>query len=245
MDHFIDVLNFLQAISWPLVALCIFRYFAPPLKTIMNSVNAAVQDRGLKLSSPQGLGVEIPGNQEEAENIKEFITKATPKKYIKSKQDKTHLLEPLQEVVASTTQTVEEVLETHEASLVNDVYLAINTYLNENKEQAAEKELLKGLLCDAYICLYFERTFQIIIPSQLALLQKLKDTLGGMPEKEVRVIYQLHSEQHPNISFEKWLSFLHKSQLIKNSKNMVTISNEGKEFLEYIAGREYTSKKIG
>ncbi|AIF81259.1 hypothetical protein I862_03495 [endosymbiont of Acanthamoeba sp. UWC8] len=245
MDHFIDILNFLQAISWPIVAFFIFKYFANPLRNIMVSVNDAVHERGLKVSSPQGVDVEIPGNQEEVGDIKEFVTKAVPQKYMKTGQIETTPLEPLQETTANSPQSAEEVVRMHEISLVNDIYFAINTFLEENEDKESEKELLKGLLCDAYISLYFERTYQIILPSQLALLKKLASAEDKtIDSKEISSIFKLHEAGQPKISSEKLIDFLQKSGLTKKEKNRIKLTNEGKEFLDYISARGYAAEKI-
>ncbi len=242
--YFIDVLNFLQAISWPLVALLVFKFLAYPIKNIMESINEAIHERGFKVSSPTGVGVEVPGTQREVEDIKEFITKAMPQKYMKIKQSKTQALEPLQDTVAHSPQSADEVLEIHEASLVNDIYNGITAVLNENKDKEPEKEFLIGLLCDAYICLYFERAFQSIIASQLLLLKKLWNNIpDGVSEEEARVIFELHGEQKLKILFEKWLGFLEKTRFIKIEGHKIKLSNEGKEFMEYIVARGYTSNK--
>ncbi|MBA8667244.1 hypothetical protein H1Q59_04990 [Holosporaceae bacterium 'Namur'] len=245
MDHFIDILNFLQAISWPIVALFVFKYFAYPLRSIMVSVNDAVHERGLKVSSPKGVDVEIPGNQEEVGNIKEFVTKAVPQKYMKTRQIETTPLEPLQETSANSPQSAEEVVRMHEVSLVNDIYSAINTFLEENKDKESEKELLKGLLCDAYISLYFERTYQIILPSQLALLKKLAGAEDKtIDNKEISSIFKLHDAGQSKISFEKLIDFLQNSSLVGKEKNRIKLTDEGREFLEYISTRGYAAEKI-
>lgn len=236
MQYFVDILNFLQAIAWPVVAIFIFRYLSHPLRSLMVSINQAVHDRGLKFQSPTGVGVEIPGPQEEMANIQELISQAKPEKYLT-----TNDLETLQESIEHTPHSSEEVLEMHEASLVNEVHRAINKLIKESKNNTSEKDLLIGLLCDSYITLYFERSIKVIQKYSLTLLLKKAINVipNPLPISEAKTIWNNNKHLTSTETFEKWIEILKKAKFIKVEEKNIILTDIGKDFARYAMNRGY------
>jgi hypothetical protein len=241
IQYVTTILSFLQGIAWPIVAYLVFRCFAPPIKEIITSLKDVVHDRGIKLSST-ALGVEIPGTQE-PENIQEFINTASPLKYM-ANPTTPNKAESINSPLKDAPQNPKEVFETHERRLINDIYPAINNFLEKHKDSTSKEELLLGLLCDAYINLYFERSYQRILNSQLTLLFTFKQRgTDNLRTDEAKNIIQLQNTNQPISSFDKWLDFLIKARFIEVNDESITITNEGKEFIDYISARGYKTEK--
>jgi hypothetical protein len=228
-------LDFFQAISWPTVTFAIFYYFAPVLHKILLSVNQAVSQRGIKLSKT---GVEIPGPQEEIESIHDLIH---------AQRDWGELLkqpkaENVDDPLMAQTEPPGKVLEHHERNLVEDIQSSLRIFLDEKTtELYSRQDLLQDLLCDAYICLYFERCFQRLLNSQLLLLQALNDSQEGVLSKEdVMNLFDKCYPDLPLISYQKWLNYLEGLRFLHFKPPFIKLTKEGREFLRYIQARGYT-----
>jgi hypothetical protein len=241
MQYFIEILNFIQAIAWPLMALLAFNFFSDPLKEILLSMREVMHKRGIKVSKS---GVEIPGNQSGLETIQDVIEKSTLGKRRQERQEGLSNVSSQGKLI-TPKQGVQGVSSDHEKSLVDEISPVIQDMLERNKQYSSPKELLKNTLIDSYICLYFERSYQRILKSQLVLLKKLQEIqLHKMTEEEAQIIFQsYHDEQEASIEFKKWLNFLEKAKFIKINGN-IQLSAAGREFLEYIAVRGYQLEKL-
>lgn len=235
-EKFQALMNFIRDIAWPVAIIIIVYYFSSPLANILQSMNHAVSQGGVKLTSS---GVEIVANQSEAEDIHEFI------EHPRSYKEVFYLnkAEAIQDPLLSKKDTADTLLNEHQQSLVEDVNQQISRFLANAGTNRPRDEILQNLLCDAYICLYFERTFQRILGSQIKLLQKLEEA----PDKFIsqRESYDIFTTTLPSnaqiqASFRKWLKFLEGSRLIRVSEaDRIYLTEEGKEFLKYIYERKY------
>lgn len=229
------ILEFIQIVAWPLVIYILFHYFSLPIKNLLCSFNDAINKGGVKLTS---LGIEIPSLQENTEVISEFVTQP---KYFKGAIS-LNKAEPLDNSLATQSDNATKVLKQHEKSLVQDLLPLINNFLSEKKTPEEQNELLQGLLCDSYISLYFERSYQRILGSQLQLLAKLEGN-PGLASNEAKDIFKTRATVEE--SFEKWLSFLIKSNFVDFEDKKIFLTAVGQEFLQYIKDRNYIMKKMG
>lgn len=237
MSDLIYFLNFLQAIAWPIVAFCVFRYFAPSVKELLVSVKEAALKRGIKVSSS---GVEIPPSLQGAEKLEDMVRKTTSYREIIDQNQP----EALEGDLATQPTDASKLLKQHEKNLVKSIMPVINSIIEEEKTKNPEP-LLKGLLCGAYISLFFERTFQRILGSQLKLLETLHNSKSAsLSEQEACDLFESYNFALP-LTFENWLDFLKDSSLIKQENNKISLTNEGREFLDYIEEREYPLTKPG
>ncbi len=238
------LLDFLQAIAWPLVTIVFFLYFAPLLKTILLSVNKAVSQRGIKVTKA---GVEIPGppQQEKVETIQDLILQ----QWEWGELSKQHKTEKVQEPLMLQPQTSEQVLEHHGKNLLTEIRSSLEKFLQEKttEDPGSMRDVwLQDLLCDAYICLYFERCFQRILGSQLDLLRHLvQEERHQLSEEDVFKIFYTHYPNLPPPTFQKWLNYLESLKFIHIMGTSIVITKEGKEFLRYIHERGYSLNKPG
>lgn len=230
-------LIFFQSIAWPLVIYLIFRYFAGPLKILLSSFNQAVTERGIKLTSS---GVEIPAPQDDSEKIFDIAQKP----YHFSQTLKQNKPEVLEEPLISIQDTEGSVTEQHTQGLIDELYIFFDEFLASNKSDKKVEDVLKDLLCDSYICLYFERTYYHILPTQLKILSMLASQANRrLEKKKIYEFFETHVSLNYTLPFEKWINYLIKSRLVNEGKNDIQISPEGTEFLKYIGDRGYSFTK--
>ena len=95
---------------------------------------------------------------------------------------------------------------------------------------------------------HFERTYNVIWGSQIAVLQQL-NTLNDVEEVALKSIYENARALYPALysgdSFERWLAFLESQVLIERKDGRVSITQEGVEFMKYIIDRKYNAAKLG
>lgn len=230
------ILEFVQNTAWPVVIFILFSYFSKPIKSLLTSFNEAINRGGVRLTKS---GIEIPSLQNIPEPIRDFVKSPHYKNLLQLNKP-----EPLDDPLVTQSDNVVNLLEQHEKSLVNDLLATIQQFLSDTQTAEEKTELLQGLLCDAYICLYFERSFQRILGTQLTLLKKLENHKNGsLLEQEGAEIFK--SSTLPQDSFEKWLSFLERSGFIVKHDKTLHLTKEGKEFLSYIKERGYLTEKPG
>lgn len=100
--------------------------------------------------------------------------------------------------------------------------------------------MLKELLCDAYISLYFERSLKTLDKSHLQFLSHLLIQISKKIKKPKAILYfkNLFSEGSDE-DFEKWLDILNRLSLINVKDDAIHLTDEGREFLHYVMEREY------
>jgi hypothetical protein len=233
------LLDFIKGIAWPFAVIFLIFHFGAPIKNILKSFDHAVNQGGVKLSPS---GVEILANQREAETIREFIE--YPKSYAEIFQQ--NKVERMKDPLYTKSESPGDVLSNHQRHLNDDIESEIEKFLKKNEGKKSRECLLKNLLCDAYICLYFERTFQRILGSQMKLLEKLDESPTNTIEKSMA--YALFTKVLPEnaqmqASFSKWLEFLEGSCLISPNDEKIILKDEGKEFLSYLKSRKYNLYK--
>ncbi|AZL16255.1 hypothetical protein [Rickettsiales endosymbiont of Stachyamoeba lipophora] len=235
-----EVFSFIQQIMWPLVILAVLTIFGTPLKKLLVSFTAAVNERGVKLSAS---GIEIPSASDDSnEGVIQEIN--NPKHYynILTQNQPELVTEP----ILTQSENIDELTSQHNRKLVNKIYNNINKFIKDHANEDLEK-LLPDLLCDAYILLHFERCFQRILGSQLTLIEKLYKAKEHTISKEsALLVYNNFYRDNNNVSFELWISYLTDSELIEEKEgDEYRLTGEGKEFYEYLLNRQYVLKKQG
>lgn len=236
-----SLLNLIEKIVWPIIIYIIFLYFGDSIKNLLVSIRNIINERGLKLTRS---GLEIPGIQEEPETIKDLIYTPAHFKEVLKQNSPESLEEPL------FAQKGKNPLKAHEQKIIEDILFSLEEFIKEEKNKNNKKkieDILKNMLCDAYIRLYFERSFQRILGSQLYFLKSLdlyRDG-EGLTYEDSKNIFRSSTPLNSSISFEDWINFLEKSKFIIQSSNKIYITKEGKEFLQYILNRGYSFKKSG
>jgi hypothetical protein len=66
------LLNFIQGISWPIVACIIIYYFGSTVKNILNTMQEVMKERGVKITSPAGGELEVPEKLTEIQKTKKY-----------------------------------------------------------------------------------------------------------------------------------------------------------------------------
>lgn len=130
-------------------------------------------------------------------------------------------------------------------AIVGQVRQEINNFL---KEQGENSENLKSLACNAYACLFFERTYQRILGSHIKLLEHLEFHLGRfVSEEDVYKIFKKNVPiaQRTQAFFVKWLKFLERSHFVRVQEGKICLTNVGVEFLGYIKDRGYSLSRPG
>lgn len=241
------IFDFLKAIAWPLVTGVIFLYLRKQIKNLFQvigdfvlSINQRGLEQGIKVTTS---GIEIPGVQE-AEKIIEEIA---PPRYYKNITEQNEAETIVNDDLHENTKDVKKILKNHQPWLLDEVASAIDVFLENPKNSNLSKETaLHGLLCDAYISLFFERLYQKILGSQLKLLFRLSFTSNKLISKsDLQNIYK-NQPISKTMDMDKWLAFLIESDLIDVTDEYVKITEAGDEFLHYIKKRQYdVNVKLG
>lgn len=241
------LLGFLQALAalgWPFVIYLFLRNFAAPIRDLLLSFNEIIQERGVKFSGKQ---LEILPPQE-PEAISDFFSNSHHFKDLINQEGPEDLAQPLQ---AQQESEKNDILQEHEDTLVNSISSSIRGFLKKKakEENAQNPQLWLGqLLCDSYICLYFERVFQRILGSQLILLTSLlrqKDRSLTLDRSVNLFERHVKAQEQEQKSFQDWLDYLEKSQLVRTKDQKIFLTKEGEEFLHYVGERGYPLKKLG
>jgi len=118
------------------------------------------------------------------------------------------------------------------------------------RDHKAREDLLISSLVSVQVALAFERTYMIILGSQLRALRGLASSVP--PEVEaaaLRGIYEEASRQFPShyqgFGFDSWLGFLVDSHLVLVEGEQVSITIRGVEFLKYLIERRYSDNRYG
>jgi hypothetical protein len=118
-----------------------------------------------------------------------------------------------------------------------------------NLEGEAKQRELLDFSAAIWIISYFERSYLSIYGSQLAALRGLNSGgLEGLSVEQLRSFFDiaasLHAEFYTNISFEQWIGFLERSQLVTHLSNgNIGISINGRSFLKYLINQGYPLSK--
>lgn len=109
------------------------------------------------------------------------------------------------------------------------------------------QEWLEASLVETHIALSFERIYQWIYGSQISALQHLEVKGYKASLDAIKVFYTLAAANSPAIyksdSFERWVSYLIKENLISMENDQFVLNLEGSEFLRYIRQRNYYLNK--
>lgn len=117
-------------------------------------------------------------------------------------------------------------------------------------DPAERERFLIRTVAAVAIAIDFDRAYAWIWGSQIAALQAL-NTVGanGFAVELLRPWYEQAKAQEParyqGYSFEQWLGFLGGQSLVKVAGTSVSISLEGREFLQYLIRQGYTLYKPG
>jgi hypothetical protein len=93
----------------------------------------------------------------------------------------------------------------------------------------------------------FERTYNFVFGSQIALLQQL----NSIPQtvEQARAYYERAGSAFPeiykNYTFEQWLNFLQSFLLTTKEGDRISITQRGRGFLRYIVENGYSIQKAG
>lgn len=228
LDLIKTVLPFAQSMFGGVVVLIIIFYFGPGLRDILSSIDPG-QTEGSFLSH------------------KSYYQNLTKQASLET------LDKPLDVMVNHpnplSEKSKKEITENNEEGLVRDVQKAIDSFVADKEDKKPEKETLRGLLCDAYICLYFERAYQKLLSPQLHLLKKIQGSKGlSITLKEVEKVLKVDAPDDedydgPPISMDQWLASLKHLHFITIKEDTVVLRDEGREFINYITDRDYSFKK--
>jgi hypothetical protein len=111
------------------------------------------------------------------------------------------------------------------------------------------EELLIQLLAGALTREGWERIYLLIFGSQMRLLQILNQTPGGLPEHDIRSVYEAGASDHRDlykaITFESWMSFVETTGLISRGGEKLLITPYGRGFLKYLVGQGLPFERFG
>lgn len=136
----------------------------------------------------------------------------------------------------------EELMRVFDSPILLEQEAEIKKDLEEKgpKDPAQKINVLIRHLAGAQIGYRFEATYSMIFGSQIAILEHLNplgeagDTIEG-----IREFYELSCKRYPEFykaySFDRYLSFLESSVLIKKANGRICITVAGREFLTYLA----------
>lgn len=122
--------------------------------------------------------------------------------------------------------------------------------LDRNKLTGGEREkALVRVLAVHQVGIHFERVYNVIWASQLALLIHLSGRPLGESVEALRFFYDSAAERFPqmfsNYSFDQYVGFLEQSILIERRENTWVLLPLGREFLKYLVDTAKTAPLIG
>lgn len=133
--------------------------------------------------------------------------------------------------------------------IIENLQKKILSQLNELSEQTGstrEALLLRGL-ADTVAALHLERVYRYIFGSQISALEFLADQPDYISSKgEIRKHYDAACIAYPDLytdySFDAWLNFLLRMELVIVSDEMVTLTDLGLALPGYILTQRYSSR---
>lgn len=146
----------------------------------------------------------------------------------------------------------DELLKSFDNQLLVEQENLIANFLNEkNIKSAAERErVLTRYLASSYIISRFEGIYQTIWGSQLRALEMLNASVpDGLPLVAVEPWYEVGKANYPamygDYTFEQWLAYMLRMNLLDQVAMHVHITTFGNEFLKYLVQNTYPMDKIG
>ncbi len=137
-------------------------------------------------------------------------------------------------------QAADEIMKTFDNILLKEIEDSINKDLETKglgKSEEAIKVLVR-LLASNRVLLAFESLYSIIWGSQISILQTLNTKPDGETIDAFRPIYDFASSLYPdafnNYSFDRYIDFLKKTNLITPLGDRYYITVFGREFLSYL-----------
>jgi hypothetical protein len=111
------------------------------------------------------------------------------------------------------------------------------------------EETLIELLAGALTRETWERTYLLIFGSQIQLLRSMNQSPGGLPEREVRAIYETAVTQQPEtysgVPFESWIGFIETTTLVSRNDENYVLTPYGRGFLKYLIAQGLPFERFG
>jgi hypothetical protein len=117
---------------------------------------------------------------------------------------------------------------------------AIREDLDRLENQADRENVLVRYLASSQVVRDFDRAYILIFGSQISALAALNSAAAdGLAEDEIRLFYDDAKSRYPSeyetYPFEKWVDFLKRAGLVRDSTNGYAITEWGNEFLVHLA----------
>lgn len=204
------ILDFIIAISWPIVTLIILYILKNPIRNLINNIKKIGYGN-------TGIETSIPNNQDSEDSILQLLGDG---------DDESYLDNALYKFTSESMQRLEEIVE--KETQISQVEGYQNKY-----ERIYKYSKLLVLIKN------FERIYDTIFGSQIQLLQRLNHT-NSETKNSLKLFYDKASKYYPKLyedySYRKYLGYLFANSLIhmeENNEN-VTITYIGRDFLRYL-----------
>lgn len=114
----------------------------------------------------------------------------------------------------------------------------------------AHIDLLVRHLAQAQLQTAFERIYSIIFGSQIAGLRALADARGAILRSDAERFFEEKRDTIPelknlNTTFDRWLKYLHRSDLLTDNGTEIEITDFGRDFLSYISATKGNEVRSG
>lgn len=229
MENFLKIIDELK---WPIAVIICVIFFKKPIVRLLDRVKSL---RG----GNYGLETENRITQEDAgKPLKEDVAKPLPEnadKVSKITTTKASSLEKSLSLFSDATRSkIQEVVE-NESEIS-----AVET----DKERA---EILFNYSEAILTILIFERIYNLIFGSQLAILNYLNSSFNESLSS-IKFFYENAIKNYPdlaNYSYEQYIAFLHRNELVEIDENSnIIISWRGRDFLKFLIQRGLSDLKI-
>ena len=240
MEKLKIILDLLNLLLWTSIVGSVILFFKP-IKGILETTHEIIKQRGFKVSTS---GVEIPSPQETVDVTQDTSTQHSHLEELFKRQNQANLL-----ALTLIGQNHDFSAEPPQSAYTHEIINSLRLFLEEKTRLDAtlsKESILLTLICKAYVNLYFERCFQYLFGSQLHLLSHLLYQPHNQTSKEkIAGLFDAASHDTSVISFDKWLRSLETMKFIHIREETIEITEEGKEFMHYIADKGYSIKKLG
>ncbi len=207
----------LDAIAWPILAVVALRLFRPQLASLLTRIR-------------KGGGAEFYPLQQSTESSPGILpTTDLP--------------------TTSETTTNPPFPRTPAIRKVEDLIRSFHPFASATAP-ADRENILITLSARAILIALFEQVEASIWESQIALLTHLNSNIGGVTRKDLQHdFYEPATNRYPEIfasySYDSYLQFLVNTGLVMDSEGMVSITDQGREYLVWRAESRKAPKMFG
>ena len=245
MKDIATILTAISQIAWSVIVGSLVFYFAKPIRRLLEGLHFLLAKRGLKVTTK---GIQISTSFSKDEEVSRLMdTKPHPWSWL-DQEDKIQKdnvvsltgnkggedLKKWDNSLPKSAQQAENLAQHHGKGLLREINKGIDKVLGEAPAEDSQT-ILRNMLADSYICLYFERCFHRLLSSHLQFLMYSHQLPESHTSKnKAKNFYTQSHLEGEGVSFDEWFKLLVSMDFVEECDNGVKLTNQAQEFLHYI-----------